>query len=200
VLDPPTEINAASSISARGCLRLSSMFLLVHRWSQSKVKTDPRLHYQRKPARRGSSNGLSQVRSKCGLLSGTSARTGRYHLNRWLQPPYSITGMISTLAVWSIVSVLHYPPARMAKLKTASALHALSAWAVFFSSLSFPVWQSHCLCWVRMLASSSMSAKAAALGSNRSSAIAACSYGSVPCPPIQAGRTCGDDATSCCFK
>ena len=22
-----------------------------------------------------------------------------------------------------------------------------------------------------------------------------CSYGSVPCPPIQAGRTCGDDAT-----
>jgi hypothetical protein len=137
VLDPPTEINAASSISARGCLRLSSMFLLVHRWSQSKVKTDPRLHYQRKPARRGSSNGLSQVRSKCGLLSGTSARTGRYHLNRWLQPPYSITGTISTLAVWSIVSVLHYPPARMAKLKTASALHALSAWAFFLARCHF---------------------------------------------------------------
>jgi len=38
VLDPPTEINAASSISARGCLRLSSMHLLVHHWSQSKVK------------------------------------------------------------------------------------------------------------------------------------------------------------------
>jgi hypothetical protein len=38
VLDPPTEINATSSISARGCLRLSSIYLLVHRWSQSKVK------------------------------------------------------------------------------------------------------------------------------------------------------------------
>jgi hypothetical protein len=37
VLDPPTEINAASSISARGCLRLSSIYLLVHDWSQSKV-------------------------------------------------------------------------------------------------------------------------------------------------------------------
>jgi hypothetical protein len=38
VLDPPTEIDAASSISARGCLRLSSIFLLVHPWPQSKVK------------------------------------------------------------------------------------------------------------------------------------------------------------------
>jgi hypothetical protein len=38
VLDPPTEIKAASSISARGCLRLSSIYLLVHDWSQSKVK------------------------------------------------------------------------------------------------------------------------------------------------------------------
>ena len=38
VLDPPTEINAASSISARGCLRLSSIYLLVQHWSQSKVK------------------------------------------------------------------------------------------------------------------------------------------------------------------
>jgi hypothetical protein len=38
VLDPPTEINAASSISARACLRLSSIFQLLHPWSQSKVK------------------------------------------------------------------------------------------------------------------------------------------------------------------
>jgi hypothetical protein len=38
VLDPPTEINAASSISARGCLRLSSIYRLVHHWSQSNVK------------------------------------------------------------------------------------------------------------------------------------------------------------------
>jgi hypothetical protein len=38
VLDPSTEIKAASSISARGCLRLSSIYLLVHDWSQSKVK------------------------------------------------------------------------------------------------------------------------------------------------------------------
>jgi len=38
VPDPPTEINAASSISARGCPRLSSIFQLLHSWPQSKVK------------------------------------------------------------------------------------------------------------------------------------------------------------------